>query len=279
MEQNTVANVPVVEAPAQADVAQDTAVYAADLLKSVEQPKAETPPPAKPATQKPAPTQEEIDRGIYARVQSAEKKAEARGKELGAKEAQSTPEYIAGKIAVETRMAKDGVSREEAAKRIQQEHEQQENQRLAENPAEMVRTIKGLLAKEQPTTETPTQPVAPPTIEQFTQEAQNLFGEAIEAGLIPTDFTPTPELISAIYMNRSNPVKLAAEFAKLRSTAPVENDADADAQPKRNNAPIRTTGENARTVNKDWRDTPDADFSKVVEAAKERARNGEKTYF
>ena len=277
MEQNPVATTPVVEAPAQADVAQDTVVYAADLLKPAEPTKDEPKKPETTATQKPVSTQEEIDKGIYARVRSAEKKGEARGKEIGTKEMQSSPEFIAGKIAIDTRAAKDGITREEAAKRIQQEHEQQENQRLAEHPAEMVRELKGLLAKAQPTTDT--KPDALPTQEQFVQETKALLGEAVEAGLIPAGTEVTPEMITAIYMNRGNPVRLAAELSKFRAAAPATTDADADAQPKRSIAPMRTTSENARTVEKDWRDVPDEDFAKVVEAARERARNGEKTYF
>ena len=271
MEQNPVATAPVVEAPAQVDVAQDNAVYAADLLKPAEPTKTEaaqtptTPPPEKPKA--PVKTQEEIDRGVALRLQDAERKAKQK--------AESTPEYLAGKIAIDARAAKDGITREEAAKRIQQEYEQQENQRLAENPAEFVKTIKGLL----PTTEPKAQTETPPSLEQFTTEAKTLLVEAAEAGLIPADYTVTPELISAIYANRSNPVRLAAEIAKLRTAAPVETDAAADAQPKRTNAPIRTTGENARTAEKDWRDVPDDDFKKVVEEAKERARNGEKVLF
>ena len=273
MEQNTVANAPIVEAPAQADVAQDTVVYAADLLKPAEPTKTEaaqtptTPPPEKPKA--PVKTQEEIDRGVALRLQDAERKAKQK--------AESTPEYLAGKIAIDARAAKDGITREEAAKRIQQEYEQQENQRLAENPAEFVKTIKGLLPTTEPKPEAQTN--APPTQEQFVQETKALLGEAVEAGLIPAGTPITPEMIAAIYTNRSNPVRLAAELSKLRAATPVETDADADAQPKRNNAPIRTTGENARTVEKDWRDVPDDDFKKVVEEAKERARNGEKVLF
>lgn len=276
MEQNTVASVPVVEAPAQADVAQDTVVYAADLLKpAVEQPKTEsaqtptTPPPEKPKA--PVKTQEEIDRGVALRLQDAERKAKQK--------AESTPEYLAGKIALDARAAKDGITREEAAKRIQQEYEQQENQRLAENPAEMVRTIKGLLTKDAPTTEHQAQTDAPPTQEQFVQETKALLGEAVEAGLIPAGTDITPELITAIYMNRSNPVKLAAELSKLRDAVPVETDADADAQPKRNNAPIRTTSENARQMEKDWHDIPDEDAKKAFDVMRERHLNKEKTYW
>lgn len=271
MEQNTVVTTPVVEAPAQVDVAQDNAVYAADLLKPVaEHPKAEAAQtPTVPPTETPkAPvkTQAEIDRGVALRLQDAERKAKQK--------AESTPEYLAGKIAIDARAAKDGITREEASKRIQQEYEQQENQRLAENPAEMVRTIKGLLTKDAPTTEPQAQTDAPPTQEQFVQEAKTLLGEAVEAGLITADTAITPELITAIYTNRANPIKLAAEISKLRAAAPVETDADADAQPKRSIAPIRTTSENARSVEKDWRDVSDEDFSKVVEQAKELARNG-----
>lgn len=274
MEQNTVVTTPVVEAPAQADVAQDNAVHAADLLKpAAEQPKAEaaqtTPPPEKPKA--PVKTQAEIDRGLALRLQDAERKAKQK--------AESTPEYLAGKIAIDARAAKDGITREEASKRIQQEFEQQENQRLAENPAEMVRTIKGLLTKDAPTTEPQAQTDAPPTQEQFVQEAKTLLGEAAEAGLITADTAITPELITAIYTNRTNPIKLAAEISKLRAAAPVETDAVADAQPKRSIAPIRTTSENARQMEKDIRDLPDEEAKKMFEAMRERHLNGEKTYW
>lgn len=277
MEQNPVATAPVAEAPAQADVAQDNAVYAADLLKPAEQPKAEaaqtpsTPPPSPEKPKAPVKTQEEIDRGVALRLQDAERKAKQK--------AESTPEYIAGKIAIDARAAKDGITREEAAKRIQQEYEQQENERLAKNPAEMVRTLKGILAKEQPTTEPKAQTETPPSLEQFTTEAKTLLVEAAEAGLIPADYTVTPELISAIYANRSNPVRLAAEIAKLRTAAPVETDAVADEQPKRNNAPIRTTGENARTPEVDWYDVPDDIAAKAFEEMKNGTREGKKYYF
>ena len=273
MEQNPVATAPVAEAPAQADVAQDNAVYAADLLKPAEPTKTEAaqtptaPPPEKPKA--PVKTQEEIDRGVALRLQDAERKAKQK--------AESTPEYLAGKIAIDARAAKDGITREEAAKRIQQEYEQQENQRLAENPAEFVKTIKGLLPTTEP--EPKAQTEAPPSLEQFTTEAKTLLVEAAEAGLIPDDYTVTPELISAIYANRSNPVRLAAEIAKLRTAAPVETDAAADAQPKRTNAPIRTTGENARTAEKDWRDVPDEEAARVFEEMKNGTREGKKYYW
>ena len=273
MEQNTVANAPIVEAPAQADVAQDTVVYAADLLKPAEPTKTEaaqtptTPPPEKPKA--PVKTQEEIDRGVALRLQDAERKAKQK--------AESTPEYLAGKIAIDVRAAKDGITREEAAKRIQQEYEQQENQRLAENPAEFVKTIKGLLPTTEPKPKAQTD--APPTQEQFVQETKALLGEAVEAGLITADTEITPELITAIYTNRANPIKLAAEISKLRAAAPVETDADADAQPKRSIAPIRTTSENARQMEKDIRDLPDEEAKKMFEAMRERHLNGEKTYW
>ena len=271
MEQNTVVTAPIVEAPAQADVAQDAVVYAADLLKPAEPPKVETPPPAQPEKPKaPVKTQEEIDRGVALRLQDAERKAKQK--------AESTPEYLAGKFAIDARAAKDGVTREEAASRIQQEYEQQENKRLAENPAEFVRTIKGLLPKEQPTTEPKpeTQTDAKPSFDQFMVEAKSIVSEALSSGLLPEGYVPTPELIDVLYQNRSNPVKIAAYIAGLKTAAPVETDADADAQPRRNHAPIRTTGENARTVDKNWHDTPSENFGDIVEEVKRQARDGKK---
>ena len=118
-----------------------------------------------------------------------------------------------------------------------------------------------------------------PSFDEFKAEAQNLVGEAYKNGLFPDGYTVTPELIGFLYENRSNPIKIASYIAGLKTATPVENDADADAQPRRTSAPIRTTSENARNMEKDVRDLPDEDAKKLFEVMRERHRNGEKTYW
>lgn len=280
MEQNTVENIPVMEQPAQADVAQDNVVYAADLMKP-ETPKADA--QEKPAAQvqqekpktAPAKTQEEIDRALSVRLKDAERKAQMK--------AESSPEFLAGKYAIDALAAKENISREAAAKRIQQEYEQQENQRLAENPAEMVRTLKNLIAKEPQVDQEPEPQTIQdtPSIDQFIAEAKTVIGEAYKNGLIPDGYTVTTSDIDAIYNNRSNPIKLAAFFAGLKTAAPVEqvtDDGEATQQ-GRNHAPIRTTSENARSMEKDYRDLPDKDFEAMLEEVKNQTREGKRVKF
>ena len=142
----------------------------------------------------------------------------------------------------------------------------------------MVRKIKDMIQPPKVDPEPEPQSEAP-SFDEFKAEAQNLVGEAYKNGLFPDGYAVTPELIGFLYENRSNPIKIASYIAGLKNATPVENDADADAQPRRTSAPIRTTSENARSMEKDVRDLPDEDAKKLFETMRERHRNGEKTYW
>ena len=273
MSEFTDVNAPVVEQPVQEVAAQDNPVYAADLLP-VEAPKADAqqqPKPTEVQQEKPKPapakTQEEIDRALSARLKDAERKVKTA--------IESSPDYLFGKNTIDALAAKENIPREEAIKRLQRDYEQQENQRLAENPLEMVRKIKDMIQPPKVDPEPEPQSEAP-SFDEFKAEAQNLVGEAYKNGLFPDGYTVTPELIGFLYENRSNPIKIASYIAGLKNATPVENDADADAQPRRTSAPIRTTSENARQMEKDWRDVPDDDAKKAFEEMRRLAREGVK---
>lgn len=272
MSEFTDVSAPIVEQPAQEVAAQDTTVYADDLL-TAEAPKADAQVEPKPEVQpekpktKPAPTQDEIDRALSARLKDAERKVKTA--------IESSPDYLFGKNTIDALAAKENIPREEAIKRLQRDYEQQENQRLAENPLEMVRKIKDMIQPPKVDPEPEPQSEAP-SFDEFKAEAQNLVGEAYKNGLFPDGYTVTPELIGFLYENRSNPIKIASYIVGLKNATPVENDADADAQPRRTSAPIRTTSENARQMEKDWRDVPDDDAKKAFEEMRRLAREGVK---
>lgn len=276
MDQFTDVSAPIVEQPAQEVAAQDTQVYAADLLNA-EAPKADAQVEPKPEVQPekpkttPAKTQDEIDRALSARLKDAERKAEAKVKAA----IESSPDYLFGKNNIDALAAKENITRDEAVKRFQREYEQQENQRLAENPLELVRKIQETINKPQ-VDHNPEPQSEAPTFDAFKTEAQNLVGEAYKNGLLPDGYAVTPELIGFLYENRGNSMKIASYFAGLKNATPVENDADADAQPRRTSAPIRTTSENARQMEKDWRDLPDDDAKKIFEEMRRLAREGTK---
>ena len=261
---------PIVEQPAQEVAAQDTQVYAADLLNA-EAPKADAQVEPKPEVQPekpkttPAKTQDEIDRALSARLKDAERKVKTA--------IESSPDYLFGKNNIDALAAKENIPRDEAIKRLQREYEQAENQRLAENPLEMVRKIKDMVQPPKVDPEPEPQSEAP-SFDEFKAEAQNLVGEAYKNGLLPDGYAVTPELIGFLYENRGNSMKIASYFAGLKNATPVENDADADAQPRRTSAPIRTTSENARQMEKDWRDLPNADVDKAFEEMDRLAREG-----
>lgn len=270
MDQFTDVSAPIVEQPAQEVAAQDTTVYAADLL-TAEAPKADAQVEPKPEVQPekpkttPAKTQDEIDRALSARLKDAERKVKTA--------IESSPDYLFGKNTIDALAAKENITRDEAIKRLQREYDQQENQRLAENPLELARKIKDMIQPPKVDPEPEPQSEAP-SFDEFKAEAQNLVGEAYKNGLFPDGYTVTPELIGFLYENRSNPIKIASYIAGLKNATPVENDADADAQPRRTSAPIRTTSENARQMEKDWRDLPDDDAKKAFEEMRRLAREG-----
>ena len=264
---------PIVEQPVQEVAAQDNVVHASDLLPA-EAPKADAqqqPKPTEVQQEKPKPapakTQEEIDRALSARLKDAERKVKTA--------IESSPDYLFGKNTIDALAAKENIPREEAIKRLQRDYEQQENQRLAENPLELARKIKDMIQPPKVDPEPEPQSEAP-SFDEFKAEAQNLVGEAYKNGLFPDGYTVTPELIGFLYENRSNPIKIASYIAGLKNATPVENDADADAQPRRTSAPIRTTSENARTVEKNWLNESSENFQEVLETVKEKARKGER---
>lgn len=272
MSEFTDVSAPIVEQPAQEVAAQDTTVYAADLL-TAEVPKAdaqvEPKPEVRPEKPKttPAKTQDEIDRALSARLKDAERKVKTA--------IESSPDYLFGKNNIDALAAKENITRDEAIKRLQRDYEQQENQRLVENPLELVRKIQDTMKK--PNVDPNPEPQSEvPSFDAFKTEAQNLVGEAYKNGLLPDGYAVTPELIGFLYENRGNSMKIASYFAGLKNATPVENDADADAQPRRTSAPIRTTSENARQMEKDWRDLPDEDAKKAFEEMRRLAREGTK---
>lgn len=274
MDQFTDVSAPIAEQPAQEVAAQDTEVYAVDLLPA-EAPKADAQVTPKPEVQtekpktKPAPTQAEIDHALSARLQDAERKVRTA--------IESSPDYLFGKNNINALAAKENITRDEAIKKLQREYDQQENQRLADNPLELIQKLKDTIAPKVDPNPEPQSDAQAPSFDQFKVDAQNLVGEAYKNGLLPDGYTVTPELIGFLYENRSNPLKLASYFAGLKPATPVENDADADvAQPRRTSAPIRTTSENARTVETDWRDKPDDDFKKILEQVKDQTRDGKR---
>lgn len=279
MDENTVGSAPVAEqVVAPVDAGQAREISITDLVEM--KPSAETPAKTKPQeSPPPAPvykSQKEIDAAF-----GAEKKRVARQYE-------TSPEYQLGKVLVEERMAKDGVSKEEAKRRIEEDRRKALAATFKEKPEE---GFDYLLRQREQTTKQPEpeEALEPNSIddkalrtkfqsgaidEPTARAAGSFVRKAVEDGVLPADFDPKADMTKLVADWTKYGFDAAAEMLVRSRAGMAANAADPIAERRNEPQPIRTTGESTQRGNPDYNGMDDRKFLDMWKDGKKAIASG-----
>lgn len=274
------------QSAAPVDVAQPTGGITVSMSDLMSETPAEQGASTEPAAEKPAPvpkkepeqthktrTQEEIDRGVYARVQAAQRK--------GADEVRRGDEYTIGDQAIKMLMRTKGISREEAVKSIRAEAKQQREKAYKDNPGAMVDDIAEMVQgrrdseKAKPDASNP----GVPSFEDMQGKIVGGLKEAQANGTLPDGFMKTG--LTKTFFDRAIRFGVPAALEMSRMDGASSPEPDKAAQRKSEPKPIRTAGEAAQVGHTDYMspEISSEKFREMRERASRATKNGKKVGF
>ena len=224
----------------------------------VEQPEADAQPGAQPRdddAQEPIKDQRDFNLALRARLEREREKF------------QRTPEYLAGQMLLQERMAKDGISAEEALDRIRRERNTERAQEYAKNPAAF---YEDYLNNRQ------TAPTTAPQASEAETLAQQMTA-AGEAGLIPPSFDPKRDMNAAFVGNLQRyGAEAALEIWKAQQSTAVQTEVQRQKAAPR---PMRVGGGGVTAPKLDFENMSSEEFAKIDKQIEQSLRMGRKVRF
>ncbi len=180
---------------------------------------------------------------------------------------QRTPEFLAGQMLLQERMAKDGISAAEALERIRRERNTERAQEYVKNPAAF---YEDYLNNRQ---------TAPPPAPQAS-EAETLAQQmtaAGEAGLIPPSFDPKRDMNAAFVGNLQRyGAEAALEIWKAQQSTAVQTEVQRQKAAPR---PMRVGGGSVSAPKLDFENMTDEEFAKIDKQIEQSLRMGRRVRF
>jgi hypothetical protein len=224
----------------------------------VEQPEADAQPEAQPRdddAQEPIKDQRDFNLALRARLEREREKF------------QKTPEFLAGQMLLRERMAKDGISAEEALDRIRRERNTEKAQEYAKNPTAF---YEDYLNNRQTAYE------PRPQMTEAESLAQQMTA-AHDAGLVPPSFDPRRDMTAAFVGNLQRyGAEAALEIWKAQQNAATQAEVQRQKAAPR---PMRVGGGSAPAPKLDFENMSSEEFAKIDKQIEQSLRMGRRVRF